>query len=147
MTGHESPGGSGTRPTQERSTSWWSVLVPAVALLIGLLIGGVVVGVADNGEDGASADPQPTESPTASATAGAQEGAATAVVVPQECLAAVETVEEVTERVRQSAAAIRDFRMAELRSLLRELESLDQQARDQVRACRDVRTEESPSPE
>jgi predicted RNA-binding Zn ribbon-like protein len=117
--------------------------VPAVALLIGLLIGGVVVGIADDGDDGASADPQPTQSPTA----GVQEGAATVVVVPEDCLAAVETVEEVTERVRQGAAAIRDFRTAELRSLLRELESLDQQARDQVRACRAVRTEESPSTE
>lgn len=72
--------------------------------------------------------------------------AATMLVVPDECLTAVETVEEVTELVRQGAAAIRDFQTAELRSLLRELETLDTKAREQVQACREVRTEESRLP-
>jgi hypothetical protein len=112
-----------------------------------LLIGGVVVGVADGGDDASPAAPQPTESPEDGATTAPPDGAATSIVVPDECLAAADTVEQVTELVRQGAAAIRDFRTAELRSLLRELEALDLQAREQVQACRDVRTEESPPPE
>lgn len=97
--------------------------------------------MADGGDDAPSTTPQPTDSPTNSATADPS-AAATMLVVPDECLAAVETVEEVTELVRQGAAAIRDFQTAELRSLLRELETLDTKAREQVQACREVRTEE-----
>ena len=147
MTGHEPPGGDGTARTQDPSASKWSVLIPAMALLIGLLIGGVVVGVADGGDDATSTAPQPTESATGSATAGPSEGAATTLVVPDECLAAADTVEEVTGLVRQGAAAIRDLRAAELRSVLRELETLDLRAREQARACRESRVEESPDTE
>ena len=63
--------------------------------------------------------------------------------MPDECLEAASTVEEVTEVLREGVGAVSDFRTDELRSLLRELEALDLQARDQVEACRDVRTEES----
>lgn len=145
MTDHEPTGRDDTPPTQERSTSRWSTLIPAAALLIGLLIGGVVVGVSDGG-DIPTTNPQPTDSSTGSATTDPSE-AATIVVVPDECLAAVDTVQQVTDLVRQGAAAIRDFQMAELRSLLRDLETLDTKARQQAQACRDVRTEESPSTE
>ena len=123
---------------------WWSTLIPAAALLIGLLIGGVVVGVA--GGDSGSTTPQPTDSATEGATEDPST-AATAVVVPDECLAAVETVEEVTELVREGVAAISDFQTDALRSLLREFETLDARAREQIQACREVRTEEAPLPE
>lgn len=147
MTAHGSAEADGTPPVQDRSTSRWSVLVPALALLIGLLIGGVVVGVADGGGDSPSAGPQPTESPTDSPSTVPADGGSTAFVVPDECLAAADTVEEVTALVRQGAAAIRDLQTAELRSVLRELETLDEQAREQARACRESRIEESPSNE
>ena len=145
MTDHEPVVRDDTPPIRERSTSRWSTLIPAAALLIGLLIGGVVVGVSDGG-DIPTTDPQPTDSPTLSATTDPNT-AATIVVVPDECLAAVDTVEQLTDLVGQGAAAIRDFRTAELRSLLRELETLDKKARQQAQACRNVRTEESPSTE
>jgi hypothetical protein len=123
----------------------WSVIVPAVALLVGLLIGGVVVGVADGDGDSPSAAPEPTESPTDSPSPSPADGGATALVVPDECLAAADTVEEVTALVRQGVGAIRDLQTAELRSVLRELEGLDQQAREQAQACRESRIEESPT--
>ncbi len=127
----------------EQSGSRWAVLVPAAALVIGLVIGGVVVGVAGGGSESpsGSAETSPSSSPEDETSPSA---AATVVVVPDECLEAVSTVEEVTEVLRQGADAVGEFRTDELRSLLRDLEALDLQAREQVEACRDVRTEASP---
>ena len=125
--------------------SWWAVLAPAAALLVGILIGGVVVGVADD-DEAPSAEPQPTSSPTAgNASESPAKDGTTAVVVPQECLAAVDTAEEATALIRQGAGAIRDFQPKKLRSLLTRLEELDQQAREQAQACRDVQVERSPT--
>ncbi len=147
MTDQTPPHARGTESTRGTSTSRWATLVPAAALLVGLVIGGAVVGVAVGGDedDADSTSPQPSSS--ASGDAAEPSAAATVVVVPDECLAAVSTVEEVTEVLRQGASAVSDFRTDELRSLLRELEALDVQARDQVEACRDVRTEASGSAE
>ncbi|HET6561743.1 MAG TPA: hypothetical protein VFG72_07705 [Marmoricola sp.] len=140
---HHPERGAGARtdrsPTRSRS-SWWPVIAPAGALLAGVLIGGVVVGVADD-DDSPSADPQPSASPTDGEESESPAPGATTIVVPDECLAAVDTVEQATELTRKGAGAIRDFEPQQLRSLLRELEQLDQQAREQAQACRDVRTE------
>lgn len=148
MTDQTSPEGRGAEPIRDGSASRWSILVPAAALLVGLVIGGAVVGVAVGGDDddAASTSPQPTPS-SSGQDAADPSAAATVVVVPDECLDAVSTVEEVTRVLREGASAVSDFRTDELRSLLRELEALDLQARDQVDACRDVRTEASAAAE
>jgi hypothetical protein len=126
-----------------RSTSWWPVLAPAGMLLVGLLIGGVVVGVA--GGDTPSAGPQPTHSPSVGEVTESPVSGATTVVVPNECLAAVDTVTDATEVIREGAGAIRDFQPKQLRSLLRKLEDLDQRARQQTQACRAVQAKQSDS--
>ncbi len=143
----QTPPGHEARATEQTTTSRWSVLVPAAALVVGLVIGGVVVGVAGDGDDGAEST-SPSVAPSASGAATSEPtGASTLVVVPDECLAAASTVGEVTDVLRRGVGALSEFRADELRSLLRELETLDQQAREQAQACRDVRTEESaPAP-
>ena len=146
MTEQTSPA-EGTGATERTTTSRWSVLVPAAALVVGLVIGGVVVGVAGGDDDGAVST-SPSAAPSASGDATSEpSGGSTLVVVPDECLAAASTVGEVTDVLRRGVGALSEFRADELRSLLRELETLDQQAREQADACRDVRTEASaPAP-
>lgn len=134
--------GTGAPRIHERSASWRSVLAPAVALLAGLLIGGVSVSVAD--DDGPSTEPQPTESPTLGDVTESPAEEATAVVVPDACLAAVDTVEEATELARQGAGAIRDFEAERLRSLLSRLEVLDERAQEQAEACREAEVGQPP---
>lgn len=141
-TGAHAPGGPDTRAETGRGSSWWPVLAPAAALLVGLVLGGVLVGVVD-GDDDPSAEPQPSSSPT-TGDVGASPSA-TIVVVPDECLAAADSVEEALRLVERGAGAIRDFQSEELRELLRELEDLDTRARAQAEACLEVRTEQSPS--
>ncbi len=136
----DADGGADQPRTAPRTMSWWSVLAPAAALVIGLLIGGVVVGVAggDDDDDAPSTSPTPTGSPTPDDSTGSPTEGVTTLVVPDACLEAVDTVEEATRLTRDGAAAIRDFEPAQLRELLTELEQLDQRARDQAAACRDA---------
>lgn len=139
-------GATNASPPSTRSRGWWSVLVPAAALLVGLVIGALVVGVADDA-DAPSTRTQPSNSPTVGDRGQSSEGADTTVVVPAECLAAVDTVAEATQLTREGAGAIRDFDPQQLRSLLRELEALDERAREQAQACREVGVEQSPAQE
>lgn len=92
---------------EPRLGSWWFAVVPALTLLVGLVLGGLVVGVTVDGEPEsrtastpAPVDPSPTED--------------VAVVVPQECLEAAQTVQEATALIRDGASAIREFRPDEL---------------------------------
>lgn len=121
------------------AATWWTVLVPALALVLGLVLGGVLVGVAGD-DDGSEATDEAT--PGATPTTGAESSPAspgdTVIVVPEECIAAAETVQEATDLARRTAAAIRDFQGEELREQLRRLEELDQRARSQARACQEV---------
>lgn len=146
MTEHEgSPGPdtTATEPQPGRSRSWWPVLAPAAAFLIGLLLGGLLVGVVSDDDGTPTAEQEPDQSTTMT-TDGASPSPSpgdTTVVVPEECLAAVDTVEEALDLADRSAGAIRDFQPDELRSLLRELEALDQEARAQAEACQQVQAD------
>lgn len=131
------------RPSK-RFASWWPVAAPTIALLVGLVLGGVVVGVANNG-DAPTANGDPSSPSDGNATE-APADSPTTVVVPAECLAAVDTVDQLTELIQQGVGAIRDFQPQQLRELLTELERLDSQARQQAKACRAVRVEQSPDP-
>lgn len=124
-----------------REGSLWSVLAPAGALLVGLVLGGVLVGVV-GGSDEPSADPSPSSSETPGEGGPSSSEGAMMIMVPDECLAAVDSVETALNLVERGAGAIRDFEPDELRSLLRELEELDAEARAQADACRDVQTVE-----
>ena len=141
MTEHEEPRANGATETTSRaegSRSWWPVLAPAAAFLVGLLLGGLLMGVVSDDEGTPAADPEPSATTSADASSPSPSEGETTIVVPEECLAAVDTVEQALDLADRSAGAIRDFQPEELRSLLRELEGLDQQARSQAEACRQV---------
>ena len=124
------------QPAPQRSApGGWFVAAPAIALVVGLVIGGLVVWAGQGGSSNEAA-PSTTPSPTPSASATAP-GNAT-VVVPRECLAAADTVQEATDVFRDLVSAFRDFRAEELRNLLDRLETLQKQARSEADACRDV---------
>ncbi len=113
-----------------RALAW----LPAGTFVLGVLLGGLVVGVALDGGDGSRAQGTPSPSPTqASSSAGG-----TAVVVPDECLAAAQTVRDATALIRDNVSAIRDFRAQKIIDFLNQLEDLDQRAREEANACRDV---------
>lgn len=119
--------------------SLWSVLAPAGALLVGLVLGGVLVGVM-NDSDEPAADASPGASPTPGGTDVSPTPGATTIVVPDECLEAAESVEQALALVERGAAAIRDFEPDQLRTLLRDLEELDGEARAQADACQQAQT-------
>jgi hypothetical protein len=125
---------------QERSGGWWFAVVPALTLLVGLVLGGVIVGVAGDGSQ------PPDDNGTASSptSVGQSPSGDVAVVVPQECLEAAETVQQATELIRDGVGAIRDFRPDELITLLDELEDLDAQAREQAATCEQVDISRTP---
>lgn len=121
--------------------------LPAITFVLGVVLGGVVVGVAGGSEEsGADQTPAPTQTPTQSMSPSTGD---TAVVVPQECLAVADTVDQLTQVVRDNLDAVREFHSQDLVEMLNRLEDLDQQARDQADACRDVQVgtvTPSPSP-
>lgn len=116
----------------------WVVAVPAAAFLVGLGLGALVVGVAGDDEGSAA---EATESPSASP------GPATAVVVPDSCLEAAETVEEATGLIREGVGAIRSFEPDELIDLLDQLEDLDNLAREQAATCTASTVTDAPLPD
>lgn len=136
---------SSTPPTTSQSgeRSWWPVLAPAAALVVGVILGGVLVGVAQDDGDPAGS-PQPSESPTATDGVSPSEGDMV-MVIPEQCLAAADTVEAAVDLADRAAGAISNFETDELRTLLRRLEELDKQARAQAEACQAVETG-APSP-
>jgi len=134
MSDHNSQSG---RDDQQRSSRgpWWSsasVLAPVVALIIGLVLGAVVVGAGQS-----SRSPEDAETVTVTPSPDAT-GNDTAVVVPQECVQAAETLEEATDRLREVVGAVRDFSRDRLVELLNELEDLEAQAREEAVACSEV---------
>ena len=141
MTEHEEPRADGATETTSRaegSRSWWPVLAPAAAFLAGLLLGGLLIGVVSDDDGTPAADPESGASTSADGSSASPSEGDTTIVVPEECLEAVDSVEQALDLADRSAGAVRDFQPEELRSLLRELEGLDQQARAQVEACRQV---------
>jgi len=121
-----------------RPSGWWFAVVPALTLIVGLVLGGLIVGVA--GDDPA-ADPSPTDAPT---TPEASPSGDVTVAVPQECVAAADTVQQATGLIRDGVAAVRDFRPEELIDLINELEDLEALAREQAAACSAVDVSQSP---
>lgn len=118
-------------------------ILPAITFVLGVVLGGVVVG-AEGGSDEPDTDETPSPTPTQSTTPSPGD---TAVVVPQECLAVADTVDQLTQAVRDNLDAIREFRSQDIVEMLDRLEDLDQQAREQADACRDVQVDTvSPSP-
>lgn len=135
---------SGGLVPRNRSPHRLLAVLPAVTFVLGAVLGGIVVGVAGDNEPGPGAGE--TAEPTPSAT-NAPSAGDTAVVVPQECLAVADTVDQLTDVVRDNVDAIRDFRSKEIVEMLNRLEDLDQQARSQANACREVQVQTvSPSP-
>lgn len=142
MTDRDSSGTTGS-PDGARppTTPWWrslTVVAPAVALVVGLVLGGLVAGA---GERSGSSRPAPTVTVTAPSATSTSD---TSVVVPQECLAAAETVEEATQVLQEGVGAVRDFRRDALIELLDRLEDLEAQAREQAATCSEVEVEDPP---
>jgi hypothetical protein len=117
------------------------VLVPALALVVGVVLGGVVVGVAPGGVD--PQDPSVGED-TGQPTETTSDGPATALIVPDSCLEAAETVQQATGVIRDGLGAIREFRADEIIDLLDQLENLDTQAREQAGTCTGTTVTDAP---
>lgn len=126
--------------TTPRTLSRWVVVMPAVALVVGLVLGGLVVSVAQEDAETADRAASPSPSPTASSS----EGSGTAVIAPDSCLAAAETVRQATEVIRAGVESIREFRAEEIIDLLNQLETLDSRAREQAATCSGTTVTDAP---
>jgi hypothetical protein len=141
MTEQPRTSGDRTGGGPSRKVSPWYVLAPAAALVLGLVLGGLLVGVA--GDDGEVLEPEPTPSVPAEAEPSSP---GTAVVVPDACLAAADTVREAVETIEDGVGAIRDFRAERVIELLDDLEDLDRRARVQAATCTDTTVTDAPLP-
>ena len=126
---------------ESRPLSRWVVLMPALTLVVGLVLGGVVVGVAQDDGDTTS---DRVGSESASPTASASNEPGTAVIAPDSCLEAAETVRQATELIRGGIESIREFRAEEIIDLLNELETLDNRAREQASTCSGTTVTDAP---
>lgn len=131
----EAPRDPGATDSARHGVARWALVVaPAAALLIGLGLGALLVGVGGGGSSGeANEDASPSPPDSAAASPGD-----IAVVVPQECREAAESVQQATTLIRDSVAALADFKAGQITSLLNQLEDLDAQAREQAAACAQV---------
>ncbi|NYD40379.1 hypothetical protein [Nocardioides panaciterrulae] len=120
---------------RQRTTSRALIWVPAGTFLLGVLLGGLVTGVALDGHGGTRAEGTPSTSPT---QASPSPSGGTAVVVPDECAAAAQTVRDATALIRDNVAAIRDFQAQKIVDFLNRLEDLDKRAGQEAAACQDV---------
>ena len=130
-------------PTSEepgRSTAWF-VAVPAIAFLLGAVLGGLVIGVG-----GGSSDDDGTAGGDPSAAAPTSTGPSTAVVVPDSCLEAADSVRRATELIREGVGAIQEFRVDPILDLLDQLEDLDGLAREQASSCTGTRVTDAGEP-
>jgi len=124
----------------QRRGAGWFVAVPAVTFVLGALLGGLVIGVGQDSSDAPGSDGStPGAAPTSS-------GPSTAVVVPDSCLEAAETVRRATEVLREGVGAIQDFRVQPILDLLDDLEDLDREARAQASTCTGTRVTDAGEP-
>lgn len=119
------PGGS-------RSAAF--VLVPAATFLVGLLLGAALVWVA--GPDQSTPDDEPRTETSPTAPASPSTPAAEDLVIPADCVQAVESAREVVDRLRQAVDAVSNLDTERLLDILDELERLDRQIREDASECR-----------
>lgn len=124
-------------PDRMRPVSRWVVAAPSIALVLGTLLGGVLVWLATR-------DTDPKIEDERNGTPGSSLSPGTAVVVPDACLQAAESVREATELIRGGLDDIRAFRAEEIIDLLNDLEDLDNQARAQAQTCAEVQVTDAP---
>ena len=122
--------------------SGWFVALPAVTLVLGIALGGLVTWAAtDSGSTAGTTADAGIPTPSASTSQ-----AGTAVVAPDSCLEAAQTLTDAFNEIQDGVAAIRDFEPSPLIDTLNRLEDLDQLARDQVASCQGTRLTDAPLP-
>ncbi len=123
-------------PVGSRPLSRWVIAAPSIALVVGMLLGGALIWVTTHNTGPGAEDSR--DEPEASPSPG------TAVVVPNACLQAADSVREATELMRGGLDDIRAFRAERIIELLDDLEDLDNQARAQAQTCADVHITDAP---
>jgi|GEM_PF-4914294 len=121
-----------------RPVSRWVVAAPSITLVLGMLLGGSLVWLTTNNGDGPEAGDEPTDTTDSPPEPG------TAVVVPDACLEAAESVREATELIRDGVDDVRAFRAEAIIDMLNDLEDLDAQARAQAETCAEVEVTDAP---
>lgn len=125
-------------PGAMRPVSRWVVAAPSIALVLGILLGGSLVWLTTNDSSPITGDEQDED------TSESSPSPATAVVVPDACLEAADSVREATELLRAGLDDVRSFRAEALIDLLNDLEDLDRQARAQAETCSEVQITDAP---
>ncbi len=127
-------------PSGPRSGLSLAIWLPAVTFLAGALIGGVVIGVASGSDPDGGGDASTNSASGADATSSSQSANPedTTMVIPAACSEASDSVQEAVRLLGEAAGYVRDFRPKELRQVLNELETTDQQLRGQAKDCSDI---------
>lgn len=127
----------GAPPTNRRSLSTLSWLLPAATFLVGLVIGFAVWGAADDDGDGGS-QAQGTPSVTDSPVTGDDNGQTATVTVPQSCLDAIEESEQSLDLLEEAVQAIGDLDAGRLQEIVDELQGASERIRDLGDECQEL---------
>ena len=128
------------------ANSWVHRLIPAATFVVGLLIGAALLYASGAGRDAGASKTPGTSGSTPSPNASSTPRGATVITVPAACRDAAKKLQEATDLVRSSVDSVRNFDPDQLTKALRQLETIDAQARPLVRRCADVNITTSPSP-
>ena len=116
------------RPTRGRG---WTLLLPAIAFLLGLLLGGVLIGASrDDGTSAAGGSPTPLPSATTSPAA-----ADVTVTVPGPCVQAANRANDAYALVDRGVRAARDLDARALADLVAEVQRERPQVQQLIAQC------------
>lgn len=115
------------------------------ALIVGALIGAGVVAATQSNDDPARVDVGSTSSPATAASGetpsvGPTPSPTTAAVIPAICMNLADDAQVIVDLSTQAAVAARDLKASALSSIVRELDSAQQQLRKDTAACRAAQT-------
>ncbi|GGL92958.1 hypothetical protein [Nakamurella endophytica] len=116
---------------------WW---LAAATFVLGLVVGAVVVGLLSEGSPAPVATPATTSpsavSPSTSAMPAPSSGATAEVSVNDACLRAINEAQDAYALVQDVADAVRSLNASRLDDIIRRLQPLQQNLRNDVTACR-----------
>lgn len=129
-----------TAPGTSQESGWrrWSVLLPALAFVVGLALGAAVVGVSQLGESGSeeplaapSATPEPQPEPV-----GSPSPSPLVITVPAPCVEAAEQAETAYDVLDRAVTAVRELDARQLADVVDAAQTERAETEALVDACR-----------
>lgn len=119
---------------EDRGRGWgWTILLPALAFLVGLVLGGVLIGVSRDDSGGSVAGGAATALPSPTSSPGAAD---VTVTVPGPCVQAADRADEAYALVEKGVRAARNLDARGLADLVAQVQRDRPQVQQLIAECR-----------